>query len=160
MTIIAILLASAVPAFKDYSWNLRMKAAMDMLHTDLNLARGRAITHNVQTIICPAPDSDDCSGQPAWHDGWIVFSDLNGDRHKQQGEPLLKRAGATALLSISSSAARSQLRFYPNGSAPGSNATILFCDQRGSSDAGIITLSNSGRIRMQTEGSEPTENCP
>ncbi len=91
MTIIAILLAAGVPAFKNYSWNLRMKAAMDMLQTDLNLARGRAISHNIQTIICPAPDSDDCSGQSAWHDGWIVFSDLNGDRHKQEGEPLLKQ---------------------------------------------------------------------
>lgn len=160
MTIVAILLATGIPAFKNYSWNLRMKTAMDMLQADLNLARGRAISHNTRTVICPASTSDDCSGQTAWQDGWIVFADLNADRSKQKGEPLLKRAGAVAMLNISSSSSRSNLRFYPNGSAPGSNASILFCDSRGATEAGTITVSNSGRIRLQTKVAKPTENCP
>ena len=54
MAVAAILLATGVPAFKNYSWNLRMRTAMDTLQTDLNLARSRAISHNTQTIICPA----------------------------------------------------------------------------------------------------------
>jgi type IV fimbrial biogenesis protein FimT len=160
MAIVAILLATGVPAIKNYSWNLRMKAAMDLLQTDLNLARGFAISHNIQTIICPATDSNDCSGLSTWQDGWIVFTDLNADRQKQEGEPLLKQAGAVAMLNISSSVSRSNLRFYPNGSAPGSNTTILFCDKRGAAFAGTITVSNSGRIRIRTNASEPSENCP
>lgn len=160
MSIIAILLATGVPAFKNYSWNLRMKTAMDLLLTDLNLARGLAVSHNIQTIICPATHNNDCSGQSKWQDGWIVFTDLNADRQKQGGEPLLRQAGAVAMLSISSSLSRSNLRFYPNGSAPGSNTTILFCDKRGAAFAGSITVSNSGRIRIRTNGSEPRENCP
>ena len=160
MAIAAILLTTGVPAFKNYSWNLRMKTAMDLLQTDLNLARGRAISHNIQTIICPATDVNDCSGQSAWQEGWIVFSDLNGDRHKQQGEPLLKHTGSVDLLNISGSSSRRKLRFYPNGSAPGSNASIVFCDSRGAAEAGRITVSNSGRIRILKHGIEPTENCP
>lgn len=160
MAIVAILLTTGIPAFKNYSWNLRMKTAMDVLQTDLNLARGRAVSHNIQTIICPATNANDCSGQPAWQQGWIVFSDLNGDRHKQEGETLLKHSGRVDLLNITSSSSRHNLRFYPNGSAPGSNASIVFCDQRGAAEAGKITLSNSGRIRMQRNGIEPTENCP
>ena len=160
MAIVAILLATGVPAIKNYSWNLRMKAAMDLLQTDLNLARGFAISHNIQTIICPATEANDCSGQSTWQDGWIVFTDLNADRQKQEGEPLLKQAGATAMLNINSSGSRSNLRFYSNGSAPGSNTTILFCDRRGAAHAGTITVSNSGRIRIRTNGSEPSENCP
>ena len=160
MAIIAILLATGVPAFKNYSWNLRMKTAMDQLQTDLKLARGLAISHNIQTIICPATESNDCSGQSTWQEGWIAFTDLNTDRQKQDGEPLLKQAGAVAMLNISNSGSRSNLRFYPNGSAPGSNTTILFCDKRGAAFAGTITVSNSGRIRIQTNGSETSENCP
>jgi len=160
MSIIAILLATGVPAIKNYSWNLRMKTAMDLLQTDLNLARGFAVSHNIQTIICPATDSNDCSGQSTWQDGWMVFTDLNADRHKQAGEPLLKQAAAVAMMNISSSGSRSNLRFYPSGSAPGSNTTILFCDKRGAAYAGTITISNSGRIRIQTNGREPSENCP
>lgn len=160
MVIVAILLSTGVPAFKNYSWNLRLKTAMDKLQTDLNLARGSAISHNIQTIICPTGDGNDCSGQSVWQPGWIVFRDLNGDRHKQDGEPLLKRSGGVELLNISSSSSRHSLRFYPNGSAPGSNASIVFCDPRGASEAGKITISNSGRIRMRKKGIEPTENCP
>lgn len=160
MTIIAILLATGVPAFKNYSWNLRMKTAMDMMQADLNLARGRAISHNTRTVICPASTNGGCSGQAAWQDGWIVFADLNADRVKQKGEPLLKQTGVVSLLNISSSSSRSSLRFYPNGSAPGSNVSILFCDQRGAAEAGTITVSNSGRIRQQTKVAKPTENCP
>ena len=160
MAIIAILLAAGVPAFKNYSWNLRMKTAMDVLQTDLNLARGRAISHNIQTVICPALNNNDCSGVSDWKDGWIVFTDMNGDRRKQQGEPLLKHTGAIEFLSINSSRSRSYLRFYPNGTAPGSNISILFCDQRGAAHAGMILVSNSGRIRMETDGVESTENCP
>ena len=160
MSMVAILLAAGVPSFKNYGWNLRLKTAMDVLQTDLNLARGRAISHNIQTVICPATDSHNCSGLSGWQDGWIVFTDLNGDRHKQEGEPLLKFASAVEFLDISSSRSRSYLRFYPNGTAPGSNITILFCDKRGAAHAGKIAVSNSGRIRMDTGDIEPTENCP
>jgi len=160
MGVVAILLAASVPAFKDYSWNLRMKAAMDTLQTDLNLARGRAISHNIQTVICPALGSDVCSGYPDWENGWIVFTDMNGDRQKQLGEPLIKQAGAVEFINISSSRRRSYLRFYPNGTSPGSNISILFCDRRGANHAGNIVVSNSGRIRMQTSGINATANCP
>ncbi|MBT8071435.1 MAG: hypothetical protein HKP21_06810 [Xanthomonadales bacterium] len=160
MAVIAILLATAVPSFRAYTLKHRMQTAMDVLQTDLNMARGRAISHNIQTIICPADNSIACSGTPDWHHGWIIFSDLNRDRQKQPGEPLHKRANATEFLSISSSRSRSYLRFYPNGTAPGTNITILFCDQRGAEHAGKIIVSNTGRIRAHPNGGEANANCP
>ena len=160
MAVVAVLLAAGVPAFKNYAWNLRMKTSIEMLQADLTQARGHAISHNIRTVICPAVDNNDCSGQPTWHDGWIVFSDLNADHHRQEGEPLLKHAGAAELLKISSSDSRRYLRFYPNGTAPGSNATILICDGRGTAYANTITVSNSGRIRTQAYAGESTEICP
>ena len=160
MAIIAVLLTMGVPAVQNYSWNLRMKTAMEQLQTDLYQARSHAISHNNQTVICPATDGSDCSGISAWQNGWIIFTDINGDRQRQDPEPLHHHAGAVSLLSISSSMSRKYIRFYPNGSAPGSNVTILFCDKRGAAHAGTITVSNSGRIRMQTNGRESSENCP
>ena len=160
MAIVAILLVTGVPAFKNYSWNLRMKTAMDSLQTDLKLARGRAISHNIQTVICPAGNASECSGLSDWRDGWIVFTDINADRQKQEGEPLLKQAGATEFMAITSSRSRSYLRFFPNGSAPGSNISILFCDKRGAKFAGAIIVSNSGRIRMESNGTDPSADCP
>lgn len=160
MAIVAILLSAGVPAFKNYSWNLRMKTAMDSLQTDLNLARRRAIGLNVQTVTCPAAGTATCSGNSDWQNGWIVFADLNTDRQRQASEPLLKQSGAVEFININSSASRSYVRFYPNGSAPGSNMTIRFCDDRGAQKAGKISISNSGRIKLQSGGIKSTENCP
>ena len=160
LAIITVLLTMGVPAVENYSWNLRMKTTMDQLQTDLHQARSHAISHNSQTVICPATDGNDCSGLSVWQNGWIIFTDINSDRQRQDSEPLHHHAEAVSMLSISSSVSRNYIRFYPNGSAPGSNVTILFCDRRGAVHAGTITVSNSGRIRMQTNGSEPSENCP
>ncbi len=137
-----------------------MKTAMDSLQTDLNLARRRAISLNVQTVTCPSSADDTCSGNSDWQNGWIVFTDMNTDRQRQAGEPLLKQSAAVEFINISSSVSRSYVRFYPNGSAPGSNMTIRFCDDRGAQYAGKISVSNSGRIKLQSGGIESTENCP
>ena len=160
MAIVAIILATGVPALRNYGDNLRMKTAMDTLHMDLVLARSHAVSHNTQTVMCPAPTADMCAANPVWQHGWIVFTDLSGDRQKQTGEPLLKRANAVEFLEISSPASRSNLRFYPNGTAAGSNATILFCDKRGATNAGRIIISNTGRIRTKTAGSNQKLACP
>ena len=160
MAIAAILLSTGVPAVKTYSWNLRLRTAMDTLQTDLHLTRAHAISHNTEMVICPAIESSDCSGSYLWQQGWIVFTDLNADHHRQASEALVKHAGAVEFLDISSSRSRNYLRFYPNGSAPGSNVSISFCDKRGAEYAGKIIVSNTGRIRTETGGIDPTANCP
>lgn len=160
MAVVAILLATAVPSVKDYSWSLRMRTAMDSLQTDLVLARSRAISHNAHSVICPSTNAQTCSGEANWHSGWIVFTDLNDDRQIQAGEPLLKQSGGFEALNITSSRSRTYLRFLPNGSSPGSNISIQFCDQRGADKAGTIIVSNTGRIRLATKKSTSTQNCP
>jgi type IV fimbrial biogenesis protein FimT len=164
MAVAAILLATAVPAFKTYSWNLRLKTAIDTLQTDLNLARSRAINMNASTVMCPVAASDQssdvtCADVTQWQHGWMVFADVNEDRQRQPLEPILKRSPEIELVNISSSLARNALRFYPNGTAPGSNATLVFCDRRGAEFAGKISLSNSGRIVAQAGGITPRAGC-
>jgi type IV fimbrial biogenesis protein FimT len=160
MAIVAILLAAGVPSVKHYSWNLRLRTAMDTLQTDLNLARGYAIGLGAPTIVCPSPDGSDCSGDSRWQDGWIVFTDLNADRRRQDSETLARHTGGVEMLTITSPQSRDHVRFYPNGSAPGSNLGIVFCDRRGARYAGRIVVSNTGRIRLETGGVAPTVNCP
>lgn len=160
MAIVAILLAAGVPSVKHYSWNLRLRTAMDALQTDLNLARGNAISLGSATVVCPSPDGLDCSGDSQWQGGWIVFTDLNADRRRQEGEALATHAGGVEMLKINSSRSRDHVLFYPNGSAPGSNLSIVFCDRRGAAFAGRVVVSNTGRIRMESGGLAPTANCP
>lgn len=164
MAVAAILMATAVPTFKSYTWNLRLKTAIESLRTDLSLARNRAISMNATTVVCPVLDPTSggeltCANVTEWQQGWMVFADSNEDRQRQALEPILKKAGGIEFLNISSSLARNALRFYPNGTAPGSNATVVFCDRRGAGFGGKISLSNSGRIAVQTGGVQPRTGC-
>ncbi len=146
MTIAAILITAGVPAFREYGLNLRMKAALTALQSDLQFARNEAVTHHVHTITCTGNTRSGCN--PAdWQAGWIVFADLNGDRQWQPDERLLRTGPAIDAIHISSSASRRTLRFFPNGSSPGSNATIHFCDARGAAHGHQLRISNTGRIR-------------
>lgn len=160
MAVSAILLATAIPSFKNYSLNLKMRTAMDQLQTDMTMARGYAISHNAQTVICPASDVEACSNATDWQPGWLVFVDLNGDRGKQPDEPLLKYTIALENLKINSTRSRAYIRFLGNGTAPGSNISIQFCDQRGAEKSGILVVSNTGRIRQKTNTGRSTAICP
>lgn len=164
MAVAAILMATAVPSFKTYAWNLRLKAAIETLRSDLSLARNRAISMNASTVVCPVIDPTaagelTCADVSEWQQGWMVFADTNEDRQRQSVEPILKKAGAIEFLNISSSLSRNTLRFFPNGTAPGSNASVVFCDRRGAEFGGKISLSNSGRIAVSSGGVQPRTGC-
>lgn len=160
ISIAAILLVMGIPAFQDFGMRQRMSAAIQLLHTHLVLARHEAINRNADIIICPGDTERACTDSGDWSAGWLVFSDLNGDRQYQAGETLHRAEPGLEQLVIHSSSGRSSLRFYPNGSAPGSNGSITFCDLRGPAHARKLVISNIGRIRRDEAPELDSQYCP
>jgi type IV fimbrial biogenesis protein FimT len=160
VSIAAILLVIGVPTFQNYGAQQRMNSAISALHSDLILARSSAIHLDVQVIACPGNLTVGCSGATDWSSGWIIFSDINTDRQHQQIEPLLRHAQGAEQIAIRGSAGRTSLRFFPNGSAPGSNSSILLCDRRGPDFARKLILSNLGRVRRETATDAAWDDCP
>jgi type IV fimbrial biogenesis protein FimT len=159
LAIIALLLATAVPALKDYSMNQRMKSALARFHASLTMARSEAINLGGRVVVCPAAGNTACRDNGEWNLGWMVFLDRNDDRELQADEPLLVSEPGAEGLGISGSRHRTRLRFFANGTAPGSNAGITFCDARGAAEARQITLSASGRIRVKTAEESDVAAC-
>lgn len=147
LVILVIGLSLAVPALQDYLLNMRQRAAVTALQSDLQFARGQAVHRNTHVVACPRATGSRCLDRPEWELGWLVFEDRNGDREHQPAEALLRDAGPVEHLDVRSAAARGRLRFLPSGAAPGSNATITFCDRRGATRARALVLSNTGRVR-------------
>ena len=147
MSIAIILSMTGIPGFREYQRNQAIRSAVTLLHSDLNLARNDAISLNSQTVACPGNATTGCAGHARWAAGWLIFADLNGDQAHQGGEPVLRQAMAIDGLSVLGAASRSMIRFFPGGTAPGSNTSIVFCDQRGPSSGKKLVISNSGRIR-------------
>jgi len=160
VSIAAILLIIGVPAFQGFGARQRMSAAMHTLHSHLALARNEAIRFNVPVIVCPGNLDHGCKDDSDWSDGWIVFSDFNGDGQYQRLETVHRMEAGLEQMVVRSSSGRSRLRFYPNGSAPGSNGSITFCDRRGPEHARKLVISNTGRVRRDDAPDLDERHCP
>ena len=158
--ILAILLIIGVPSLSEYGMRQRMNASVNALHAHLALARSEAIHLNTQVVACPGNRAVGCLDSNEWGRGWVVFSDLNGDRQLQSLENVHRAEPALEQLLVLSTPGRRLIRFYPNGSAPGSNGSINFCDRRGPQKARRLVISNLGRIRREEAPELAPEDCP
>lgn len=160
LTIAAILLTSGVPAFQSFSQNQQIKAAVSSLHNDLLMARSEAVHRNMQVVACPGDPLSGCNGSNDWTGGWIVFVDSSGDRQHQDIERIVRHGQGFERLNVTGSTGRSDIRFYPNGSTPGSNGSIAFCGGAGPPGARRLVISNLGRIRRDLYPEIDQANCP
>jgi type IV fimbrial biogenesis protein FimT len=160
ISIAAILLVIGIPAFQEFGNRQRMSASINLLHSHLALARNQAIRFNIHVVACPGDIVNGCSEDSNWSEGWIVFGDLNGDRQYQGLENMYRSEPGLEFMTIHSSSGRQYVRFHPNGSAPGSNGSISFCDRRGPAKARKLVISNIGRIRRDQAADLDNRFCP
>jgi type IV fimbrial biogenesis protein FimT len=160
LTLAAILLVAAVPAFEQFTQRQHLRSAIGNLHNDLLAARSEAVFRNISAVACPGAGQGGCSGTSDWSSGWIVFVDENGDRQFQREEMLLRHGQVFEVVTIRGSAGRSSIRFLSDGSAPGSNGTIGFCGTGGPEQARKLVISNIGRIRRDGYPDINPDLCP
>lgn len=160
LSIAAILLIVGVPAFREFGARQSMSAAMHALHGQLALARDTAIRSAQPVIACPGTPATGCRDDSDWSEGWFVFGDANGDQRFQPNEQVHRVEPGLDQIVIRSTAGRRSIRFVPNGSAPGSNGTIRFCDRRGPAAARALIIANTGRIRREMAPDTRPSDCP
>lgn len=89
LTLAAVLLGAAAPAFQQSLQRLRLQAAVNDLLAALDLTRSQAIARGGKVLMAPLePSGTD------WRSGWAIFIDRNGNRRPDAGEPLLYRHDA------------------------------------------------------------------
>lgn len=145
LAIIGILTGIALPPLRHVLGHNRLQVAQSDFITALQHARSSAAATGKRTLFCPSLDGQQCSGDTQWEHGWLLGHDTDGD-HQPDGGPSYTRASYTGLR-ISSSQGRHDVRFQPDGSAGGSNLTIVFCEPAGKSSALAVVVSNAGRVR-------------
>ena len=160
LSIATILLGIAVPSYESFTNRQRMKAAVSGLHNDLLAARSQSVYRNAVVQACPGNPEHGCSGNGEWSNGWIVFEDDNGDRQHQDGEHLLRHGMPHEAIVIRSPESRSEIRFLPDGSTPGSNGSISLCGRDGPEGARRLVISNIGRIRRDRFPAIDPAQCP
>jgi type IV fimbrial biogenesis protein FimT len=90
LSILGILGAIAVPSFQSTIESNRRQAYANQLFEDLAFARSEAIKRGVRVVVCASSNGTQCSGEPNWKVGWMVFVDLDADSMPDQTESILR----------------------------------------------------------------------
>lgn len=152
IALVAILLATAVPALEDFTNDARQTGAINDFVAAIHLARNTAITTNSRVTMCASASGTNCE-LTAWENGWIVFGDLNANGSLDVGERIVSASSAVEGLDIQSGEFPASLMYRPNGRAmtnalTGNSGEFAVCDFRGVEHAKVILVELSGRPRM------------
>lgn len=156
VAILAVLVGIASPSLAGLVRRNRAQAAqMDFLEA-LGYARGEAVQRRARVLFCPSLDGQHCSDSYRWESGWLVGVDA--DRDNQPDGPPLRTGGRYSTLVIQSSRLRRHVTYLPDGSAAGSNLTLLFCAPGASASLGVA-VANSGRARGSHPSADQAATC-
>ena len=164
IALVAILLATAVPALDDFTNDARQTGVINDFIASIHLARNTAITTNSRVTMCASASGADCEFT-SWDSGWIVFGDLNSNGSLDGGETIVSASAAAEGLSIQSGEFPAALMYRPNGRAmtaalTGNSGEFAVCDFRGADHAKVILVELSGRPRMsETKANGAQPNC-
>jgi type IV fimbrial biogenesis protein FimT len=146
IAIMGILASVAVPPLhKLLGRNALQSAQMDYI-AGLQHARGTAVMTGAHTVFCPTRDGRQCTDEAMWDQGWLIGRDRDND-NQPDGGPLYIGMSGHGRVRVRSNDGRHQVRFRPDGSAGGSNLTLLLCIPGQPEHALSVVVSNSGRIR-------------
>jgi type IV fimbrial biogenesis protein FimT len=90
ITIGAILFSVGIPSYRSVTNSNRIAAEVNGLLGDMQYARAEAIRRGQTVTVCASTDGASCSNATAWQNGWLVFSNPNGDTTVDPGDTVLR----------------------------------------------------------------------
>ncbi|MFL9811737.1 GspH/FimT family pseudopilin [Stutzerimonas sp. VN223-3] len=148
LTVLAIVLALAIPTFTSIIDSLRQRTQVNQLLADLNFARSRAITSRRPVSICAGESG--CDGLARWSGQILVFDDLDANGALDEQDTPLRISTVATSHSWRWRNFRKQrhMTFKPDGTTHSLNGTFILCRQ----DAKLrkIVINITGRARLDT----------
>lgn len=155
LAVSAILLTIGIPSFISIAASSRLTRATNSMVASLHLARSEAIKRNSRTVLCPSASGTACAASGGWHQGWLVFHDINNNAALDAGEAvILSQSGMPDGFRFTGDGAFSKyISYSPTGAAKYVSGAWQFgaltlCNTSGALDmARKIIISNTGRPR-------------
>ena len=156
IAVMAILLAIAVPNFRDVIHRNQVSSGSNALLANVNYARSEAITRGQLVSMCPGDKTAGCtSGGKVFDQGWIVYTYPAGAASANKAY-----ASATSIL-LRSTAAQTNVSIQAQGGTVITfgqqgqlkpSTPLVFATCYGSSGAGTITTKVPG-VELDVNGS-------
>lgn len=115
LSVAAVLMAAAIPTFRNFVADSRMSSAANLLVAHINAARSEAVMLGTPVAVCASADQATCSGDTDWKSGWIVFTDNDGDPGVLDGADHMLLASQPPGNDLSMVSENSYIRFDPLG---------------------------------------------
>lgn len=153
IAVLAIVTATAVPAFETLTENTRRRTQMQGMVSLFSLARTEAVSQGTIVTICPLDDSDECTGN--WQKPVHVFADPDNKRALTTGNQSLRikqppESGSWAVRVGN----RGYFQYRPNGMAHGTLGNLTWCPESGDAKrAGQLIINMGGRLRYAQDHS-------
>ena len=160
IAILGISMAIAAPGLSTMIANNRISSNASDFASALQLAKAEAVARLNPVIICKKnAASTDCITDGDWSQGWIVFSDDNGNGGiDAPGEVvLLIHEALHERISFGGNTAEvdSSITFRPSGtSSVTTTSTLIMCDERGfdySSRGIMVTITGRGSVMKASD---------
>ena len=148
ISIIAVINVLAAPTLSESMRRNQIQSQADRMMTTLQLARSEAVKRNLPVSICRSSNGSSCTG--SWTDGWIVFSNADGDDAVDTGTDEVIRVyeslpeGQVLEGTIGTDA----LTYFADGSYAGGSDTIRVCaDNVALTEGYTLSVNRVGRPR-------------
>lgn len=166
LAILAVLVSMALPSFLGVIQQTRLAAATHELLSMIALARSEAISRNSRTVLCVATGESGCSSVGGWHQGWLLFEDVNHNGALDVTEKIIRYQSAPhpQLVIKGNSPVARYVSFLGNGrshllSGAMQAGTISICHRASSPVEGrAIVMNVAGRPRVKS-WTPPTSSC-
>ncbi|MGB0721704.1 MAG: GspH/FimT family pseudopilin [Gammaproteobacteria bacterium] len=161
MVTLAVLFISfgiAGPQLNNFILSNRMVADLNRFTSSLHYARTEAAIRQASVSVCKTDSTSACNTSADWEDGWIVFTDTDGDGviDSADGDTILRYngpLGGIASIEHTGSAMNNRITFSALGRT-GNTGTLWLCDSRGASESKGIVVAGSGRVRRAADNND------
>lgn len=149
LSVAIIILSVGVPNYRVFVQDSLLIAQSNSFHSAIALTKSEAIKRSSRVTLCPSSNGTSCTGGTAWSNGWIVFTNPNGNNVVDAGDEILQ-VGAALSGGSTLSGGKTRITFTSNGFSMASNDTFSLCDSRGATYSKVLVLNNQGRIHAET----------
>lgn len=137
--------------------NNRIQTTRDAVINSLVSTRSEAISRNQNVVMCKSQNGTACDASNNWEDGWLVFSDTDGDGTLDTGEPVLlvQNAFANGATVRTGNNYGASLTYLADGSV-NLDDTFTVCGRKARDDDAMqVIVTATGRPRGSEGGACP-----
>jgi type IV fimbrial biogenesis protein FimT len=163
LSILAITMAISVPSFITLISDNRISGNSNDLVSSLLLAKAESAARAAPVTICKKNVAGTgCLTTGNWQQGWLVFSDVNGDGSLNGGDNVISNHEAldARITFIGTAGVADFITFRPSGTTSiASTEVMIMCDDRGfaaSAKGILITITGRGSVMKANETGQTT----